>query len=77
MIRPRAIAVAAALACAGCLSARAASGSKADVPVDQVPQVVVDAAGKAVAGIALSEAKMRAKKSGVVFKLAGTSQGCR
>src|SRR5687768_10151040 len=58
---------------AGCLSLVAARSHKADVPLDQVPQVVVKAAEKAVAGIALSEAKVRTKKSGVVFKLEGTA----
>ena len=68
---------AAAVACLACLSCGAGpaqkAGHKADVPVDQVPQVVVDGAGKAVQGIVLSEAKMRTKKSGVVFKLAGNA----
>jgi hypothetical protein len=68
---------AAAAACFACLSASTAavhkSSDKAAVPLDRVPQAVVDAAGKAVQGIVLSEAKIRAKKSGVVFKLAGSS----
>lgn len=75
MIRHRVYAV--AVACFACLSAGAAAvhraGDKAAVPLDRVPQAVVDAAGKAVQGIVLSEAKMRTKKSGVVFKLAGSS----
>ena len=75
MIRQRVYA--AAVACFACLSAGAAAvhntGDKAALPLDRVPQAVVDAAGKAVQGIELSGAKMRAKKSGVVFKLAGSS----
>jgi hypothetical protein len=67
--------LAAGAACLSLIAAEshAARSHKADVPLDQVPQVVVDAAGKAVEGIALSEAKVRTKKSGVVFKLEGTA----
>jgi hypothetical protein len=65
--------VAGLAACAACLALVAARSHKADVPLDQVPDVVVHAAEKAVTGITLSEAKMRTKKSGVVFKLEGTA----
>ena len=71
MIRHPLIASVAAGGC--CLALVAARSHKADVPLEQVPQVVLAAAEKAVDGIALSEAKIRTKKSGVVFKLEGTA----
>src|SRR5688572_3342456 len=69
--------VLAALCVAGaCTAARAAKVTqKADVPLDDVPQPVLDAAAKAIKGISLTEAKLRSKKSGVVFKLAGVAAG--
>ena len=56
-----------------CLALVAARSHKADVPLEQVPRVVIAAAEKAVDGITLAEAKLRTKKSGVVFKLEGTA----
>ena len=66
---------AAAAASVACVPLLAAPRHKAAIPLEEVPQVVVHAAEKAVGGIALTEAKLRAKKSGVVFKLEGTAQG--
>src|SRR5688572_4378056 len=57
------------------LAAGAKHGGKADVPLEQVPQVIVDAAHERVEGITLIEAKLRTKKSGVVFKLEGVADG--
>ena len=59
----------------GSFTFAAKSTQKADVPLTQVPQVVIDAAAKAVRGISLTEAKLRSKKSGVVFKLEGVAAG--
>ena len=49
--------------------------AKADVPLDQVPRAVLDAAEKEAPGIALDEAKRRDKKSGIIYKLEGTAGG--
>ena len=49
--------------------------AKADVPLDQVPHAVLDAANKEAPGIRLSEAKRRNKKSGVIYKLEGRAAG--
>jgi hypothetical protein len=62
-------------ACSGTRAGAANSTAKADIPLDSVPQVVVDAAAKAVRGLSLTEAKLRTKKSGIVFKLEGVAGG--
>jgi len=54
-----------------CTVARGGDGNKKAVPLDQVPQVVKDAALKAVDGIKLTEAEMKTKDSLVVYELEG------
>ena len=75
MSRIRRLIAAAAASSVACAPLLAAPRQKASVPLEQVPQVVVHAAEKAVGGITLTEAKLRAKRSGGVFKLEGIAAG--
>lgn len=46
-----------------------------EIPLDQVPQVVKDAALKVVEGITLTEAEKETEDSGVVYEIEGTAGG--
>ena len=54
-----------------CSVAQAAEDKEEDVPLDKVPQVVKDAAAKAVPGIKLTEAEKEIKGSNVIYELEG------
>ena len=47
--------------------------AKAAVDLDSIPSAVTAAAAKAVPGIAITQAKLRSKRSGVIFKLDGVA----
>jgi hypothetical protein len=55
----------------GCASADAAKRTSASYAVDQLPQPVVAAAGNAVKGIEITDAKRRVKRKEVVYNLRG------
>jgi hypothetical protein len=58
------------MAC-GCASADAEKRVKADTQVEQLPEPVAAAAGNAVEGIEITDAKRRAKRDEAVYKLEG------
>src|SRR5688500_1566474 len=69
------------LALVVCLALTLATASRADknekeLPLSEVPQVVKDAAGKAVEGIQLTEAEVQTKKDGTkVYEVEGKANG--
>jgi hypothetical protein len=52
---------------------RKSDTAKAAINLDSIPSTVTDAAAKTVPGIAVKTAKLRSKRSGVIFKLDGVS----
>jgi len=58
---------------AGCAKMRDMIGMEQEVPLKDVPAVVLDAAKGAVEGIVLSEAEMETEDGKVVYELEGTA----
>ena len=60
---------------AGCAKVLSVIGMEQEVPLKEVPAVVLDAAKGAVEGIVLSEAEMETEDGKVVYELEGTANG--